>query len=74
MLINLIFMFDILVSFRTTYINTNTGDEVYNGWAIAKRYVVGGRFIIDFLSSVPFDIVNLEQTAFLRIFGMLKLV
>jgi len=40
---------------------------------IAKRYVFGGRFFIDILSSIPFDDLSSSGGSFLQIFGMLKL-
>lgn len=45
---------DILLTFRTTYYDPVSGDEIFDTRMIAKRYLMG-RFIIDFLSTVPFD-------------------
>jgi hypothetical protein len=53
-LIDCIFAIDILISFRTTYVCTDTGAEIISGYQIAKNYV-SGRFIIDLLSTIPFD-------------------
>lgn len=53
--IDLSFFIDIAINFRTTFISNKTGEEIYNPKLIAKRYVLGGRFLIDFLSSIPFD-------------------
>lgn len=73
---NIIFMIDILINLRTTYINTKSGDEVYSPLMIAKRYILGGRFWIDFLSSLPLDSFQTgnNSTGFLGVFGMLKLM
>lgn len=46
------FAFDILVSFNTTFYN-NEGTEIYTRKDIAVHYVSGGRFFIDFMSTVP---------------------
>ena len=67
--IDFAFFFDILVNFRTTYFNKD-GDEIFNPKDIAKRYVLGGRFFIDLLASVPLDGISKE----LEIFGLLKLI
>ena len=53
-IIDLCFAVDILVAFRTTFYDPSTGDEVFDPKRIAKEYLLG-RFIIDFLSTVPFD-------------------
>ena len=52
----------------------NQGEEVYNAWPIARRYVFHGSFVIDFVSSLPLDIANVDQVSFLRTFSMLKLI
>ena len=48
------FALDIIISFRTTYVNPYTGDEVFDSFRIAKNYLFG-RFLIDFLSTIPFE-------------------
>jgi hypothetical protein len=53
-LIDICFYLDIFISFRTTYQNPYTGDEIYDGWQIAKNYFFG-RFVIDFFSTIQFD-------------------
>ena len=52
--IDLCFFADILITFRTTFYDPISGDEVFDKYLIAKKYLTG-RFIIDFLSTVPFD-------------------
>lgn len=54
--IDAIFFFDIVLNFRTTYQNILTGDEVTEPKRIAINYVKG-RFWIDLLSSIPFELV-----------------
>jgi CRP-like cAMP-binding protein len=76
-LINFIFVIDIFVNLRTTYINNRTGDEVWDPKMIAKKYVFGPRFTIDFLSALPLD-QFIPQGLFVRdifsLLGMLKAV
>ena len=52
--IDFCFFFDILITFRTTYYDQTSGDEVFEKKKIAKNYL-RGRFLIDLLSTVPFD-------------------
>lgn len=73
-MVNIIFIFDIGVNFRTTYINTKTGNEIYNSKRIAKKYVLGGKFWIDLISSIPFDNIEIEALSALGALGMLKLI
>ena len=50
------FILDIIVSFRTTYQNAMTGDEIFNSKKIAENYI-HGRFSIDLLAAIPFDLI-----------------
>ena len=73
---NFCFIFDIFISFRTTYVDDSTQDEVTDWKKIAKQYLKG-RFWIDFLASIPFDYVTYlyqgSNTFFLDFFKLLKL-
>lgn len=75
-LINIIFVIDIFVNFRTTYINNRTGDEVWDPKMIAKKYVLGGRLWIDLLSALPLDQFMSKGTIrdILSLLSMLKAV
>jgi predicted ABC-type exoprotein transport system permease subunit len=53
-IIDLCFGLDILITFKTTYVNLMTGDEEFNGKKIAFNYLTG-RFWIDLLSTIPFE-------------------
>jgi len=74
--IDFTFLVDILINFRTTYINQSTGDEISEPKMIAKHYVLGPRFWIDVVSTIPFD--KIYSSGFLGDFfsllGMLKIV
>lgn len=52
---NLIFLADIIIRFRTTYIHPVTGEEVIDSNMIANKYVKGRNFTIDVLSTVPLN-------------------
>jgi hypothetical protein len=55
-LIDFAFGIDIMISFRTTFQNPYTGDEVYEPALIAKNYILG-RFWIDLFSTIPFEVL-----------------
>lgn len=63
-MIDFCFFVDILICFRTVFIN-DRGEEVTNGWELAKVYLKS-TFIIDFLATVPFDTILRAVPAYLR--------
>lgn len=76
-MIDLCFLADIIIIFRTTITGDN-GEEVTDTKTIAKEYLKGS-FTIDLLSTVPLDTI---AAAFLpastaekfKLFGLLKLI
>ena len=63
-MIDFCFFVDILICFRTVYIN-DRGEEVTNGWQMAKVYLKS-TFIIDFLATVPFDTILRASPAYIN--------
>ena len=53
--IDVLFVLDIVLNFRTTYINTKTNLEIVDPRRITRNYVNSVRFPIDVLASIPFD-------------------
>lgn len=53
-LTDLLFAFDILINFRTAYVNDQTDELVTDPVKIAKNYLKG-RFWVDLLASIPFN-------------------
>ena len=61
--IDLMFLIDIIISFRTTFVNQKTGDEISDTHLVARHYLrmlsrinsKDGRFWIDLLATIPFD-------------------
>lgn len=53
--IDVLFVVDIFLNFRTTFINTKTNIEVVNPRRVSLNYVNSARFPIDVLASIPFD-------------------
>jgi heme/copper-type cytochrome/quinol oxidase subunit 4 len=77
-IIDVLFFVDIIVNFRTSIFNPKTGEEVTNWHSLAMSYLKG-RFLIDFLATLPFDTVGglfipKRQSTLLNIFALLKLV
>lgn len=56
--VDMIFVLDIFIVFRTTILDDDSGEEIRDGKIIASKYVKG-RFTVDFLSTVPFDYIAL---------------
>lgn len=52
-LVDLIFLIDVIITFRTTFLDTEKGYDVYDTHEIAANYLHGS-FAIDLASSVPF--------------------
>ena len=76
--IDICFFSDVVLNFRTTYINPRTGTEVTNWKKIFFHYMLGSRFCIDLLASVPFELffsifVSSSSSSF-GLLGLLKLV
>ena len=51
--IDILFFIDIVVCFRTTYID-DAGVEINDPRLIAKRYIKGD-FFVDFFATIPID-------------------
>ena len=53
-MIETIFIIDLLINFRTTYISDKSGLEITDSKSIAITYLKGW-FIVDFISILPYD-------------------
>ena len=78
--IDICFLIDIILAFRTTYVNKKTGFEVLDSKLIAKHYVSSSQFWIDLLATIPFDDLykifagGSEEGGQVKLLGLLKLV
>lgn len=76
-LVDFIFLFDIIITFRTTYLDTNVGKEETDTHKIALSYLKGS-FWVDFASSVPFGVFVPESQpgvkSLFNLLGLLKLL
>jgi hypothetical protein len=73
-LIDVLFMVDIVVSFRTMYVSEATGDLIDDPKRIATNYVFRGRFFIDLLSSIPVDLLILAIQTDSKLFSIIKIL
>ena len=74
---DLIFAFDILINFRTAYIDSRTDEFITDPKKIAKNYLTG-RFVVDLCASIPFsNIVSVfaggKHSKKLKLLGLMKL-
>ncbi len=51
------FCLDIIISFRTSYLDANLGHEITSGKSIAYRYVKSGVFFMDLAATLPIDLI-----------------
>uniref|UniRef100_A0A7S3CT47 Cyclic nucleotide-binding domain-containing protein n=1 Tax=Strombidium rassoulzadegani TaxID=1082188 RepID=A0A7S3CT47_9SPIT len=72
-LVDLVFTVDIILRFRTTYIDPVSGEEVMDSFMIAKKYLSSPNFTVDVLSTVPLDDF-FGGGIILKAFGILKLM
>jgi hypothetical protein len=63
LIINVVFLVDIILTFCTTYTDSFTNVEVFDHKRIAIRYLKGW-FAIDLISCLPFDIMIEGQSSF----------
>jgi CRP-like cAMP-binding protein len=81
-IVDMFFILDIVLNFRTTFYTTSTGDEIFEPSLIAKNYMLG-KLWLDLLSCFPDDLLSyaykdsggLDKRAVdtLALFRMLKL-
>jgi heme/copper-type cytochrome/quinol oxidase subunit 4 len=68
-----LFGLDVLISFRTTIVDEVSKVEIKDAREIAKRYILRGRFIVDVISSIPFDALVDTHSDKLKLISILKL-
>ena len=52
-IVDILFLIDIIVNFLTEYTDTSSGDQIRNPVKIAKRYILSV-FMFDLASCIPF--------------------
>jgi hypothetical protein len=76
-IIDVFFFIDILINFRTAYVNSKTGELEMDGKQIALRYILNGRFIVDLIASLPLEalaLIHAGGDGSFKFLGMLKMV
>lgn len=72
-MIDLVFLFDIILNFRTSYVDPINGEEILDPVLISSKYLTEMRFYIDVLSTVPLaDLFG--GGALLQFLGILKII
>ena len=71
MLVDLIFIVDIVINFRTTYYDKE-GDEEYNPKKIAKNYALSVGFVFDVIAALPIEWFT-DSNLFM-LFGLIKCI
>lgn len=56
-IVDVSFALDVLINFRTTYVNSKTGFEVFSSKKIALNYIITGRFFVDIGATIPFELI-----------------
>ncbi len=67
------FALDVIISFRTTLVDESTNLEITDARLIAKQYILRGRFLVDVISSIPFDALINSHSEKLKLVSILKL-
>ena len=55
--VDILFAFDLLVNFRTTYVNEKTGFEISDNKKVALNYAKSVRCYIDIGATIPFEVL-----------------
>ena len=66
-----IFLIDILVLFRTSKLNIQSGEEISDPKVLAQNYVLSLRFWIDIVSIIPFEMIQAHEL--LTLLSLLKI-
>lgn len=75
---DIIFLIDIVVNFRTIIFDERTSDAITDNRAIAINYIKGGRFFIDLVASLPLEVIGdlsggTISKGTLKLIGLIKL-
>ena len=71
--VDVVFWMDIVLQFRSSYIDHATGREIFCPKMIASNYIFNGSFVIDFMSTFPFsqifDAAGVHYSSFAYLFA-----
>ena len=60
-LFDFLFIMDVIINFRTSYINVQTGEEIDDWKRISLNYIKG-KFWVDLIASLPLDFISFAVT------------
>lgn len=63
-IILVVYAFDIVIQFFTSFYVVQTGDEIQKPSKIARRYLFSFDFLIDFLSTFPFRKIEVDNEGY----------
>ena len=77
--IDVFFLLDIILNFFTTFINPLNKLLVSDLRRIALHYILGPRFIVDLLATIPFDEMipkggNSNNSTYTKVLGLMKMI
>ena len=77
--VDVCFGLDIIFNFRTSFVNSKTGFEIFSQKKIVRNYITSGRFFMDLGASIPIDTIieafdKKSSSKQLKLIGLLKLV
>ena len=67
LVIDFFFLIDIIFIFRTTYVNSTTGDEIWSPTMIAMNYIKSVSLYLDIASTIPFELYTFVRTSLLTL-------
>ena len=74
--IDLLYILDIVVNLRTTFLDESSGYEIFNSRRIAWRYFYSMRFWFDLVAALPVEVMNwviADQSNRLQLLTLLKM-
>lgn len=71
--ISIVFLIDIFITFRTTYIDNSSLEEVANGSRIMKNYLFSIGILFDAVAVIPFEFLPFPSFSLLRLLKIYKL-
>lgn len=71
MIANFLLLVDMIIIFRTSRLNIDTGEEVWDPKVLASRYIFSINFWVDLLTVIPFELM--ADKDLLILFSMLKI-
>lgn len=71
--ISFLFIIDIVLSFRTSFLSNATSEEIKNSKLIIKHYALSLQFAFDIISTIPFELLTPSNLGLLRVVKISKL-